>query len=52
MGDEQSDREDSSADEFYLRDWIMDEEQLFHVLFLLMYLVPIVILSIITIYGG
>ncbi len=52
MGDEASDREDLSADEFYLRDWILDEEQLFHVLFLLMYLVPIVILSLLTIYGG
>jgi len=52
MGDEASDREDSLTDEFYLRDWILDEEQLFHVLFLLMYLVPIVILSLLTIYGG
>jgi hypothetical protein len=52
MGDEQSDRDDPSADEFYLRDWIMDEEQLFHVLFALMYLVPIVVLSVLAIYGG
>jgi hypothetical protein len=52
MGEEQSDGEESSVEEFYLRNWIMDEEQLFHLIFFLMYIVPIIILSAIVLYWG